>query len=108
VRQEAGREANNYGRAMELSISLILATGCAAMRVCPTLARTFIDCVVWAYRSQDDLLEQDQFFDPYGTFDQSMNGYKDMPAVNGHRGAPAPPPPGPSLNPNGPERCGEC
>ena len=46
MRQEAGREANNYGRAMELSISLILAIGCAAMRVCPTLARTFIGCVV--------------------------------------------------------------
>ena len=96
MRQEAGREANNYGRAMELSISLILATGCAAMRVCPTVARTFIDCVVWAYRSQDDLLEQDQFFDPYGTFDQSMNGYKDIPPSMGIEVRPPPRLPAPA------------
>ena len=75
MRQEKKREANAYGRAMEIFIALILATGCPAMRVCPTLHRTFIDCVVWAYPSLPDLLKDDQFFDPDGTFDNSLYGY---------------------------------
>ena len=69
VRQEKKREANAYGRAMEVFIALLLATGCPAMRVCPTRPRTFIDCVVWAYPSLPELLEHDQFFNPDGTFE---------------------------------------
>ena len=44
------------------------------LRLCPTLARTFVDAVVYAYGSKEALEAEDRYFDSTASFEESMHG----------------------------------
>jgi hypothetical protein len=61
---------------VEVDIVAILAEH-DLLRLCPTLARVFVDAVVYAYRSQKALKAKDQYFDSTASFEESMHGLKE-------------------------------